>query len=371
MKTGFVVAVSMAMVVALVVGASVAMAAKPQNAIEMSNGMPSGDHETLLIHGKKADYQCVPCDPELEQCNVINVPEYGQATIKYVSGRKVQIDDLTVFDSCAGFDGNDPVVDDPAEVWLPYEQQGYYVFARALGKPGKDAEERYIILENESLEAYPLVGNVSSPDEVLLGLGMITQQGAFKADASGQLFRFDGDSDKGKGKSQGVNITDMFLWSGLVFDPALDLNSDGAVNELDAEYQCWGAYDVNANGIIDQPDLDAIGDCNLDTNVDRLDLACEAPCPYDTNNDGVITYDGTLTFDEGGNLIPDCEFEVWLADNKVIGDVVMWEYYEEDWVFTIADLVYLNQVVTNNGIKNLQIRFYPVATTQFDEVPVE
>jgi hypothetical protein len=29
------------------------VAAKPQNAIETSNGMPSGDHETLLIHGKK------------------------------------------------------------------------------------------------------------------------------------------------------------------------------------------------------------------------------------------------------------------------------------------------------------------------------
>ena len=46
--------------------------------------------------------------------------------------------------------------------------------------------------------------------------------------------------------------------------------------------------------------------------------------------------------------------------------ITLWEYYEDVWVFNIADLVYQNQVVTNEGIKNLQIRFYPVATTTFE-----
>ena len=63
---------------------------------------------------------------------------------------------------------------------------------------------------------------------------------------------------------------------------------------------------------------------------------------------------------------PDNEFENWLADNTVNADgEILWQYYNEAWVFSIADLVYLNQVVTNNGIKNIQLRFYPVSTTEF------
>jgi len=312
------------------------------------------------------EYNCVVCDPTVEQCNVINVPDDGTpAIIKYVSGRKVKIDELTVFDSCAGFDGPD----DFAEVWLPYEAKGYFVFARALGKPGKGEEERYIILENESLEAYPLLTDVSNPDEVVLGLGMITQQGVFKKDVSGKLSRFDGDGDKGKGKSQGIYITDMFLWSGLVFHPDLDVNADAVVNEMDviADSCPW---DADQSGIIEQSEIDAWASVHpdlddvalpLDGAVDAKDVIADT-CEYDTNGDGVISYDGNIDMDN----FPDCEFEEWLQDNETneFGNP-LWAHYDEEWVFTIADLVYLNQVVTNQGIKNLQIRFYPVATTVF------
>jgi hypothetical protein len=252
-------------------------------------------------------------------------------------------------------------------VWLPYEQEGYWVFARALGKPGKDAEERYIILENESLEAYPLLSDVSSPDDVILGLGMITQQGDFKMDASGELYRFDADTDKGKGKSEGRDITGMFIWSGLVFHPVLDVNVDGLVNEIDVIADtCTG--DTNQNGIIDNDELNAWmaahpdpDDVDGDGFVNGEDVIA-ATCPYDSNGDGVVSYDGD--YDE--STFPDCEFENWLFDNSVNaeGDP-LWQYYDEEWVFTIADLVYLNQVVTNEGIKNLQIRFYPKDTTVF------
>ena len=377
MKRILIFTMSGVLLVILAIGASPSVAAKPQKAIETSNGMPSGDHETLLIHGKKEGYSCEvceicdTCDPQVLQCNVINMPEYGMATIKYVSGKKVKIDELTVFDSCAGWEGNDPSVDDPAEVWLPYEQEGYWVFARALGKPGKGDEERYIILENESLEAYPLLSDVSSPNDVILGLGMITQQGVFKMDASGELYRFDGDSGKGKGKSQGRDITDMLLWSGLVFHPDLDVNVDGVVNESDVIADtCTG--DTNHDGIIDNDELIAWSgghldpdDINGDSVVDYMDVIAYT-CPYDLNQDGIISYDGN--YDEG--TFPDCEFENWLSDNAVdtAGDP-LWQYYNEEWIFTIADLVYLNQVVTNEGIKNLQIRFYPKDTTVF--IPFE
>jgi hypothetical protein len=190
-------------------------------------------------------------------------------------------------------------------------------------------------------------------------------------DASGEIYRFDKNSDKGKGKSQGIDITDMFLWSGLVFHPTLDVNGDGVVNELDViANSCTG--DTNQNGIIDPDELTAWmaahtdpDDVNGDGNIDSLDVIIDT-CPYDANQDGVISYDG----DYDGDTFPDCEFENWLADNQydTYGDP-LWEYYNQEWVFTIADLVYLNQVVSNEGVKNVQIRFYPKDTTEF--IPIE
>jgi hypothetical protein len=163
----------------------------------------------------------------------------------------------------------------------------------------------------------------------------------------------------------------MFLWSGLVFHPDLDVNVDGVVNELDViAATCTG--DTNQDGVIDNDELLAWSAAHPDPDdvtgdgvVNSLDVIADT-CPYDTNQDGVISYDGNYD----ASTFPDCEFEVWLSDNSVnIDGDVLWQYYENEWVFTIADLVYLNQVVTNQGIKNLQIRFYPKDTTVF--IPVE
>jgi len=378
------------LVAVLVLGVVTAMAAKPLDVIELSNGFPSGDHFNLNIHGKKLDYQCNncevcadpdTCDPLVLECNVINIPEYTSVdlenTINYVSGRKVQIDQLTVFDSCTeAFDGS------PAEVWLPYQEQGYYVFARALGKPAKkDENVRRIILENRALDVYSLEQDVSDPDDVQsqfaldMALGLITNNGGtYKLSDSGDtLIRFDPEPEgKGKGKTLGKNITDMFLWTGFVFDPSVDLNTDGAVNELDVEYACWSGYDFDGDGLITDADLANSGVTDLsgpggipDGIVDRWDLAVTAPCTYDLNGNGLIdTWDGLYDPDDPSE--PDSEFETWLYDNMIGDDgTILWNYYDEEWVFNIADLVYQNQVVTNEGIKNLQIRFYPVATTTF------
>ena len=40
-------------------------------------------------------------------------------------------------------------------------------------------------------------------------------------------------------------------------------------------------------------------------------------------------------------------------------------YYENEWIFNIADLVVTQQDITNDGTKLLQVRFYPVATTEY------
>ena len=445
------VVISVLIVVTLILGASVAMAAKPQKSgsgkdvIALSNGFPSGPHETLNIHGKKADYQCVECVPipgEV-QCNVVNIPEYTteNVAISYVSGRKVKIDELTVFDSCAGFDN--PGQEDGAEVWLPYEPEGYWVFARTLGKPAKGDpndplyEPRQIIFQNDenSPIAYSLFGEVTNPDEVPLvfPLGVITKDGAYKVMSTNELgeyllVRFDSEpAGKGRGKNVGKDITDMLMWSGSVFHGSLDLNGDGAVNELDVEYACWSDYDYDEDGIIEDSDLVVMGIVDTDSDGDlRDDLALVAPCDYDLDNSGVIDaseLDNWLNLNQEGWVFPlgldlnsdgvvneldveyDCinnicgnvsccgydlntdgaidpfdgsydeadEFENWLED-KIPGDqteadfyITLWEHYDTPvWVFTIADLVYHNQVISNYGIKNLQIRFYPVATTEFE-----
>ena len=452
MRKRIVLVVTVVTLIALLVSVSAVMAAKPQKSgsgkdvIALSNGFPSGAHETLNIHGKKDSYQCVECVPCATceppvQCNVVNIPEYttNGVTISYVSGRKVKIDELTVFDSCAGWEGEN----DKAEVWLPYEPEGYWVFARATGKPAKgdpndpSYEPRRIIFQNDenSPIAYSLFGEVTNPDDVPLvfPLGVITKNGAYKVMSTNELgeyllVRFDSEpAGKGKGKNQGKDITDMFMWSGWVFHGSLDLNADGSVNELDVEYACWSAYDFDGDGVIEDTDLLAtITDQDGDSDVDRADLAIVAPCSYDTNNDGVIDageFDNWLNLNQEGWVFPlsldlngdgvvdhldveyDCinnicggvaccgydlntdgaitpfdgtydeadEFENWLED-KIPGDqteadfwVDLWEHYETPvWVFTIADLVYHNQVVINEGIKNLQIRFYPVATTEFE-----
>jgi hypothetical protein len=367
-----------ALVAVLFFGVVPAMAGKPMDVIQLSNGFPSGDHFNLVIHGKKLDFNCTSCDPLVSECNVINIPEYtpeytpenpedpGTAnSINYVSGKKVKIDQLTVFDSCTeSFDGN------PAEVWLPYEEQGYYVFARALGKPAKkDEDVRRIILENRGLEVYGLAEDVSNPDDVYdqfevdMALGLITKNGTYEmSDTGDMLVRFDSEPEgKGKGKTLGKNITDMFLWTGFVFDPSLDLNGDGVVDELDVEYACWSAYDDDGDGYITESDLAA------HQITDRLELASIAPCVYDLNSNGVIDqWDGEFDPWYDG-IVPDSEFEAWLYDNMTADDgTILWKYYDEHWVFDIADLVYQNQLVTNEGIKNLQIRFYPVATTSFE-----
>jgi hypothetical protein len=366
------------LLVILAIGASPSVAAKPQKAIEMSNGMPSGDHWNLLFHGKDVDvFNCIECDPSIESCNVVNIPEYGIAPITYVSGRKVNIPVLTVFDSCAGFDGPD----DSAEIWIPYEPDGYYVYARALGKPAKGDPlldgyaPRSIIFQNtaESPTISSLFGEVTNPGDVelMLPLGLITSNGDFLFDSSiegGNLVRFDSKPDgKGRGKSQGKDITNMFMWTGCVYQPILDTNGDGAVNELDVPLP----YDSDSSGAIDPTEFQAWLNDNTEGYV--------YPESFDMNGDGVVNEAdvefcclGTYDADTSGSIEWD-EFVVWVNDNLPSGTTIddllvpLWACYDEPvWVFSIADLVYQNQVVVNEGIKNLQLRFYPVATTTFD-----
>ena len=304
MKRTAMIVIAVVLIAALVAGISTAFAAKPQTVIERSNGFPSGAHFNLNIHGKKADYQC---DPAVGGGSVF-VPLYGDATIEYVSNKKSSVTELIALDPCAeAFDG------DPVKVQLPSEPEGYYVFARILGKPnnGSSGNESSILLypnvvkqacNDDPLNLDPNFGNYTSCDDALWSLGLVVGSNVFVATEE-QYVRFDPGATTGKGKSQATDITDLFTWSGWVCDDSLD---------------------TNGNGVIDVGDVPA--DQDGDSDIDEADL------------------------------------ELWLNDMAALG---LATFYAPTWIFNIADLVVTEQPIKNDGTKLLQIRFYPVATTEF------
>ena len=325
MKRILITAVSLVAVVSLVFGASVTMAAKPQSSgsgkdvIALSNGFPSGSHFNLNIHGKKASFT----GDSTPGGHSVFILEYGESTIQYVSNKKASVTELTVLDPLAeAFDG------DPAKVQLPSEQEGYYVFGRILAKPNNgqdDAVSSIILYPNEVVEAcndtdpanpdFP--DYTECPDDPLLALGLIVGSNLYTAEPEGYV-RFDPEVTKGKGKSKATDITRLFTYTGWVVDARLDLNEDGVI------------------GIDDVPLGDYDGNLATDPN-------------HDYNNDGVED---------------EADVEAWLTDMSLLDPPMAW-YFAEEWILNIADLVVTEQGLVNDGTKLLQVRFYPVDTTEF------
>jgi hypothetical protein len=277
------------------------MAAKPLPVIEMSNGFPSGPHYNLNIHGK-SDYTC----DGTAGGNSIFVSEYGESTITYVTNRKSGVTELTALDKCAEpFDG------DPAKVQIPYEAEGFFVFGVVKAKPknGTNATESSVILSpnlvrqacNDTDPANPEFPTYTEClDDSLLALGLIVGNNVYEATDAG-FVRFS--DQQAKGKSKATDITDLFKYTGWVYDAALDANADG---------------------IIDINDV-----------------------PGDFDGDGDIDGD---------------DFVMWQADQALAGTAT---YYDNEWILNIADLVVTDQTISNDGVKLLKLRFYPVATTQY------
>ena len=316
---------------------SPAIAAKPQPVIEISNGFPSGEHHNLNIHGKKDGFS--GCDDV--GGSSIFMAEYGKGTIEFVSNQKASLDSLTALDKCAEqFDG------DPARVQVPYENEGYYVFWRILAKPnnGNTGDPSSVILY-PNMDLLTLCNDNDGTGQVIEGfdqftscedqnaegispLGVITKDGQILDPDGEELKRF-GDSTQGKGKSKAIDITDMFLWTGVVCDETVDLNGDGQITIED--------FDADGNSIVDNTDMGLLGLAIDLTLIGDGDGILESP------NEA-----GTDELLELLSLIPECQV-----------------FDEPTWIFTIADLVIHGFDYKNNGSKLTQIRFYPVDTTEF------
>ena len=317
-------------------------AGKRAEVVAWSNGFPSGPHFNLNIHGKKPDYTC---DSEPGGGSVF-VPEYGYSEIQIIQNNKSSISELTVHDKCA-FD------DDIVQVQLP---NGHYqVYARILAKPRKNNEPREVSFSPKLIEACnditdydidddgdvdlddlllapfdpDLNGDgdvdqddvdiwtstfgdlIECTDSSLIGLGIVTGTNAFTRD--GQKL------ERTKGKSKAVDVTEMFMYSGIVFDTSLDLDGDG---DLDID-DFIATNDLVGDGILDNHDLDG------DRDVDQED------------------------------------FNVWIDDLEQAGWLVLDYRNDPIWVFDLADLVVHGWDYQNKGSKLVQIRFYPDDQTEY------
>ena len=336
MKKRIVLVVTALALVALLVSTTAVMAAKPQKSgsgkdvIALSNGFPSGQHFNLNIHGKNPE--TFVCDATPGGKSVF-VAEYGASTIQYVSNKKASVYDLTVLDPCAM---PDPYGDGVAKVQLPYKVMvddtptpagGYYVFARILGKPnnGKlEPSSNIILYPNTIVEACndpgdPDFGNYTACSDSELLMGLIVGNNLYVPDpANQQLYRFeDPIPTKGRGKSRGVDITRLFIYTGWVVDATLDANDDEVIDIDDVPVADYGGAMPGEN--------------------------------QDYNNDGVED---------------EADVEAWLTDMAALAEPMAW-YFANEWIFNIADLVITEQGLMNDGTKLVQIRFYPVVTTTF------
>lgn len=304
MRMQFAAATSMICALFLLSSAQSVMSAKPLDVIEKSNGYPSGPHFNLNIHGKDAN--TFTCN-SMAGGNSVFINEYGESTVQYMTNRKSGVTELIALDPCAeAFDNS------PAKVQVPYESQGYYVFATVKGKPGNgaDGSESSVIVSpnlvtdacNDTDPANPDFPTYTEcPEDGLMALGLVVGDNVYEATDVG-FVRFGGDTTSGKGRSKAVDITSLFTFTGWVYDAGLDTNGDGVIDLLDAG-------DYNGDGMVD-----------------------------------------------------DTDFIAWVEDMELLG---LAQYFENEWILNIADLVVTDQTIVNDGIKLLKVRFYPVATTEF------
>ena len=382
MKRTLIIAVSVLLVVTLVLGASIAMAAKPQDAgnkgmdvIEKSNGFPSGEHFNLNIHGKDGStYTCPDEDDEFTVWgkSVFISENTDDTKIYYHSNKKGNIDDLKVIDGCGVFDGSVTVQLPAPPQDLPPELQGYHVFARILAKPNNskktEGNPSFIMLSPNTVDTLcndpyqdPITGEWSCPDELSLGLVLI---GGVYVDNGTEFERFQNPKGEKRGKSKAVDITALFTYEGWVVDDSLDI---------------WDAVAVapGQDGLITVGDIPVSNwDCDDGTTAENRDI----------NGDTLVNPDLSVNFTDPETKVLDPDLLMYLQYKAMlplspappspapacwdpVTEPQAWDFTDGMWILNIADYVLTWQDITNDGTKLLQVRFYPRWTTEYIPPP--
>lgn len=311
---------------------SPAAATKPGESVN-PNGFPSGSHYNLNIHGKKDAFSCPTqeyylrvdscgCGEHLvgdlveecsenDICSFTNVPIYGNSIFVPENGEGTEI---YMQSGKAGGKGKKAEALPQEELWAVdpcagFDGDGaviqlppgeYDVYARALGKPTGDPKMAVFggltVVEDE-------FGNN------LVYLGLLTESG-FAKDA--ETFT------RSKGKSTAIPITGLFEWTGTVcyFD---DLG-DPTAFDYNTSFCCYPADPVDG----------------------AYDYCCS-----DANGDGIYDY-------------TECSGDLSSFEPGLCGEITTYcNSYTEEWIFNVADFVEYLWEVNNQGVKLLQVRFYP------------
>lgn len=274
------------------------LATKPGELVN-PNGFPSGEHFNLNIIGKKADFVCPEQQYQEDELGNL-VPVYGN--VIFVPQYEEQAYDITIFMES----GKKGPKSAPATTELEVTDwcTGF--------EPNDPAKLR--LPKNDSgyaVYARVLAKPTDDPYIEIMDPGL-----ALVEDESGNDLLYLGLVDetgfqtdyvsftRKKGKSTAVDITGLFLWTGSVY--YLTEPTEG-------------------------------------TYVPTLFCARDTDDPPDGIYDEYYMKDPELACDEGYT-------EVTLYGIT----------YEDTWVFNIADFVEYFWNIDNNGVKLIQIRFYPL-----------
>ena len=328
---------------------------------DKSNGFPSGPHLNLNIHGRDMGWngcEDVTGDPQGLGGNV-NAPIDGAGNITFVSNKKSSIDNMTVWDNCTENVHASDI--DPAVVQLPKNDDGYYVYARILGKPnngGGGMASNITLTPNLDVltmcndnSTNPLVGFdalLECGGNGILPLAVI-DNGGITNTTGFELERWE-TTGKGKGRSLALDVTDRFTWSGTACNESLDSTAPFGSITL-ADFDVTNSTGGDPDGVVNGTDVERLLD-DLLISTDPVMTWQEIMIAVTGFEDGVITgdpLDDTSTFFAFLTLINECV--VADGDNPI-------------WVFNAADLVIHGLEVENNGATNTQLRFYDAGAVQ-------
>jgi hypothetical protein len=308
------------------------------------NGFPTGDHYNLNIHGKKMGFNCPEPYSGPDYNGEIHQGEYGDYILvgtdadgnpiyewKYDNSifipemdakKEIKIlmesgkqggrgnkntslaDVLKVTDPCsADFDN------DAATIQLPPNENGYNVYVRALAKPTDDPS---VTIENVGLNY------VEDGDGNILYFAGSLGEGWVDSETDNTFTRT-------KGKTVATDITKLFEFTGDVCYLYEEDCQGDAENSCEKNLLCCA--DIDGDGLTDvcepRQDTDNSG------SVDEFDMCDDK----DLDGDGV---------------------------NEDFTEMTAFcRHYDNEWVFNIADFAQYFWDLDNNGMKLLQIRFYP------------
>jgi hypothetical protein len=224
---------------------------------------------------------------------------------------------LIVTDACT-----EPFDEDEASFQLPPCEEGYRVYARVLGTPSnKHDDNREIKLISGSLE---VVQDEYGND--LLYIGDVTGNSYTKPDGTTEVFK----KQRGRGQSVAVSITDLFLFTGDICYLNVPYGWECEPDEGTTDpFDCLNKYSLCCTPVLDEfgsPIPGSYESCDLfeEVKVETYEGSGVYVCPE--GNDAVTAY---------------CQ------------------YYQDVWISEIADLVEYLFGVENDGVKLLQLRFYP------------